>query len=187
MPRITLEKRPKHEDLTAFAFATGVLSGLLSGLLALVGGLGLVGAALVGGVVLLGLAGWGLLNPPVFTLAYRIWNRVARRFASLAQRLAMAVTFHLVFTPVSMVGARFEKRARREGSAWGSKDTPELSEQLGYVPMRGEPEEWSGRLRRWSRDRPSRWSLFLLPFLRLLDSLEGQTAVSTAEDVYTLY
>jgi hypothetical protein len=187
MPRITLEKRPKHEDLTAFAFATGVLSGLLAGLLGLIGGLGLVRATLVGTALLLGLAGWGLLSPPAFGLAYRTWNRLARRFASLAQRIAMAVTFHLVFTPVSLVGARFEKGARREGSAWRSKGTPELREQLGYVPMRGEPEEWSGRLRRWSRNRPSRWSLFLLPFLRLLDSLEGQTAVSTAEDIYTLY
>ena len=187
MPRITLEKRPKHEDLTGFAFAVGVLTGPLAALLAIVGGLGPVFAILAGTAVLLGLAGWGVLSPPAFGLAYRTWNRLARRFASLAQRFTMAVTFHLVFGPVSLVGARFEKEARGGDSGWGSKDTPGLRGQLGYVPVRGEPEDWSGRLRRWSRNGPSRWSLFLLPFLGLLDSLEGQTAVSTAEDIYTLY
>jgi len=187
MPRITLEKHPSHDDLTAFAFAMGVISGLAAGVLAVAAGAGIVGfsATLLLTVVLV--AGWGVGRPMGFSLAYRIWNSGARRYATVAQRFTMAVTFHLVFTTVSLVGARFARTRTGGESGWTAKTAPALKSQTGYVASNGEAEEWTGRLRRWSRGQPSRWSLFLLPFLSLLDSLEGQTAVKTAEDIYTLY
>ena len=139
-----------------------------------------------GVVTLLVTAGIGLLNPLVFAWPYRKWNGLARRFASVAQRFTMAVTFYLVFTIVSVVGARFARNVA-DRTGWNPKTTAQLKSQVGYVPPGGEADDWTGQLRRWSRGQPSRWSLFLLPFLGLLDLLEGQTAVKTAEDIYTLY
>jgi hypothetical protein len=186
MLRITLERRPSHDDLAAFGFAVSVMTGLAVGLLAAVAGAGWLGAGVLTLMTVLIVTGWGTLQPTVFTMPYRKWNGLARRFANVAQRFTMAVTFHLVFTTVALVGARFTKSGRGV-SGWSHKEAPRLRTQLGYVPPAGEPAEWPDRLRRWSRGQPSRWSLFLLPFLVLLDSLEGQTAVSTAEDIYTLY
>ena len=187
MLRITMAKRPSHDDLTAFAFAVAVVSGILAGLLALAAGGGTIGFVITAVLILLLLAGWGYRSPTAFLQTYRKWNGLARRFAALAQRFTMAVTFHLVFTLVSLGGARFAKSARGADSGWGEKATPGLKDQLGYVAPATTPELWQERLRRWSRGRPSRWSLFLLPFLVLLDSLEGQAAVRTTEDIYTLY
>jgi hypothetical protein len=186
MPRITLERRPSHDDLSAFGFAVGVVTGLAAATLAAAAGAGWLGAGAMAITTVLIVTGWGAMHPTVFRLTYRKWNGLARRFANVAQRFTMAVTFHLVFTTVSLAGARFTKSGRGV-SGWSQKEAPRLRTQLGYVPLAGEPEEWPERLRRWSRGRSSRWSLFLLPFLVLLDSLEGQTAVSTAEDIYTLY
>jgi len=187
MLRITLKKRPSHDDLTAFAFAAGVIMGLALGVLALSAGGGFIGLVAAVLVTVLVVAGWGVLHPAAFALAYRKWNGLARRFASLAQRFTMAVTFYIVFTTVAFVGARFARSAGAGETGWGPKTAPDLRSQPGYVAPHTAAEEWTGRLRRWSRGQPSRWSLFLLPFLGLLDSLEGQTAVKTAEDIYTLY
>ena len=187
MARITLARRPSHDDLTAFAFAVALIAGLLAGLLALAGGTGAAGSVAGALLTVVLMAGWGYRYPTVFSLTYRKWNGLARRFAALSQRFTMAVAFQLVFTPVSLAGARFTKSSRGAHSGWDDKSTPRLSEQTGYVAPAVDVESWHARHRRWSRGRPSRWSLFMLPFLVLLDSLEGQTPVSTAEDIYTLY
>ena len=187
MSRITLPRRPSHDDLTAFGFAMAVTAGIAVAVLALSAGIGLAGSFAVALVTLLVISGWGVLWPTAFTMTYRKWNGLARRFASVAQRFTMAVTFHLVFTIVSLVGARFARSDRAGRTGWSPKTTAGLKSQIGYVPPGGEADDWTGQLRRWSRGQPSRWSLFLLPFLGLLDLLEGQTAVKTAEDIYTLY
>lgn len=186
MLRITLERRPSHDDLTAFGFAVAVVAAAV----VCVAGFWTGGgpAWLASGVVtLLVTAGIGLLNPLVFAWPYRKWNGLARRFASIGQRATMGVMFYVVFSLVAGSGALFTRTIPAGRSGWGPKSTPDLKNQEGYVPGAGGATEWSQRLRTWSRATPSRWSLFLLPFLRLLDALEGQTSVRTVKDIYTLY
>ena len=186
MSKITLSRRPTRDDLTAFAFASSVLVGLV----VLVAGVPLGQPALAAAtsalILLLG-AGIGLLTPEAFAAPYRVWNGLARRYARMAQAITMIVAFHLVFTVVARGGTRFQRTVSKRDSGWSPKASPDLRTQAGYVPASGTPDDWDRRLREWSRGGASRWSLFLLPFLHLLDAFEGQKRVKTAEDIYTLY
>jgi hypothetical protein len=138
-----------------------------------------------------GLVAVGLIMPEWVRPLYAIWNKVARRVASVTRLALMGICYFVVFVVVAQGGARFARK--RPGSM-----------QTTWIPRRNQAEAvassfsseslkdpaergWATAYFIWARRTGNWWAIILLPFLFLLSVLADDDKETLPAHIYTLF
>ena len=133
----------------------------------------------------------GAAGPPLAGAAYRLWNRLAQRFARIAQAYVLVVCYVLVVLPASRAGSRMRlDSGSATTSAWQPRSTlPAEAYASMYAGVEQTPRTrgWLSDLLRWSTYRGEWWIWAIVPFMALLRALSSSRTEAAPESVYTLY
>jgi hypothetical protein len=165
---------PRRAWLRAFWTALSLSAGVLfSALLAITWGWAWIAAA---PAIAAGLVFPGWMWPRIIEYPYRAWNKLAREFVRFARFWVLAVSYYVIFIPVSWKGALFRVAAPKPGeSLWMEHQT--LS-----------PEARSSTHGRITGGDRNHWTVWLIPFLLLLSMLgTDEQKGSVPSNIYTLY
>jgi hypothetical protein len=188
MLRLVLPPRPRRPGLLGFWLAQSVLAGTV--VLAAPLPFGRPPAFAFGGVLAVTLALVGIARPAWPVVAYRNWNRAARRVARAAEVWTLAVCYFVVFPVVGRAGSALSIERIASGSAWAERRTLAAS---SYPSLSAEPEgpgandNWVGAILGWSRSSRNLWAFTLIPFLVLLRSFSVDRDEVKLDTNYTLY
>lgn len=184
---MVLPSTPRQASLRSFSLSLCLLGTIGSGILALADAN--IALLVVPVVWWLGLS--GMIWPQIVAGPYRIWNTLARRYVSTAERLLLWICYWTV-----MVAAGWSRtslrlvRPRGEESLWIARRSlePSLYWQLHSYPS-SESTKGNGMFRylAWASSSKQPWLLALLPFLCLLMWLKGEEESVVRESIYTLF
>jgi hypothetical protein len=189
---ISLTKKMARRDVTGFLVATGIVSFVL-GLIVLWALLeSWPVAVLASGVGALSFVGAGLYSEAFSIVAYRRWNQVAKRVASLVRWWVSSVAFHVIVRVAGRSSGITSQRALAAGrSFWRERSTLPAEAYAGQYNRvyRGDAEGggWAVDYLRWCFASGNGWLVFLLPFLLVLRVVSGERVSELPENVYTLY
>jgi hypothetical protein len=140
-------------------------------------------------IMMLGSVGW--VCPQLVNRPYRLWNRFARYYAGVAERLILRICYAAVIIPAGWTETSL--RLRRPVSAeslWIPRRS--LSVSL-YKQLHSHPGSetgdagWMLRYIAWARSSKQVWVLALLPFLCVLLWLKNDEESVVRESIYTLF
>ena len=168
----------------AVSLGSGLLIGLLSALLISPRWFGL------GVMLALVLA----LPRPLWrqTIAYRLWNRLARYFGNAAHVWLMGICFAIIVVAVGQKGSSLRlARPSSTESLWMPRGTlapaayiSQYSAETGRAPEKG----WIATFFSWAIQSGNLWALSLLPFFLLLSALRtDQRKSNFPANIYTLF
>jgi hypothetical protein len=140
-------------------------------------------------VVSLGLS--ALMWPQIVAPAYRLWNRLAHRYVSAAERLVLWLCYWTVMFAAGQIRNSLRlARPQKEESMWIPRRSldPSLYQQLHSSPGAGRAEgNWLSRYVGWASSLKQPWLLALLPFLCILMWLKEEEESVVREGIYTLF
>ena len=133
----------------------------------------------------------GLIMPQWIWPFYAIWNKVARRVASITRLALMGICYFVVFVVIGRAGARFaQNRSPSMQTTWSPRghqaETSEpsfSSATVKHIAERG----WATAYFTWARRSGNWWAIVLLPFLSLLSVLAEDDRKALPAHIYTLF
>ncbi len=189
MLRITLRWRPDRESLLAFWLAFSLVSGLIVGAVAWAVSGGLV-AVLVFLAATPAAAAWGIAKPRIAAAPYSYWNRLARKYAVIAQVIVMRICYWTALLFVRGDGRALKIQGDPEShSLWVERGTLEpgaygsLSSDFSGPPRNG----WFGETAAWTLRSGQSWMALLLPYLGIVRALDVRKEKKAPSGIYTLY
>lgn len=184
---IVLPFPPRRASLQSFWLALCFMVTVLIGMLAWVN----VMIALLGvpAVVLLGLA--GVVWPHLATRPYRVWNRLARFYGKVAERLLLGICYGTVMVPAGWTETTLRlSRPEMGDSLWTlhrSLPTSVYKQLHSWPSGESAGENWISRYLAWAWSSKQPWLLALLPFLCILLWLKKEEESVVPESIYTLF
>jgi hypothetical protein len=138
-----------------------------------------------------GLVAVGLMMPEWIRPFYTLWNKVARRVASITRLALMGICYFVVFVVVAQAGARFtRKRPRSMRTTWTprGKQAETAGPSFSSVMLKDPTERgWATAYFIWARRTRNCWAIVLLPFLSLLSVLADDDKETLPAHIYTLF
>lgn len=189
MLRITLRWRPDREWLLAFWLALSLVVGLIVGAVAWFLAGGLV-AAVTGMGTMAALGAPGVMKPRIAAVPYSYWNRLARKYAVIAQTLVMRTCYWTALLFARGDGsALMIESGHAPDSLWTERGTLEpaaygsLAADCSGSPRRG----WVGETVSWALRSKQPWVVLLLPYLVIVRVLDVRKEKKAPAGIYTLY
>jgi hypothetical protein len=140
-----------------------------------------------------GLAAAGRLWPAIVSKPYRIWDRLARRYAGMLRQVILLVSYWLIFPIVGQAASSSGlKISSSNQSLWVSRAALSTKSYFwqhdsNRNPL-GKDRGWICTFISWSIQSRNIWSCSLLPFLILLSFLEeAEQQDHVPSNIYTLY
>ena len=189
MSLLILPSPARREWLISFWLTISVSSGLLIGaLLSLL----ISPVWFVLGVILaLMLILPGLLHPQILSIPYNAWNRAAFCFARVSRFLLTAICFYIIFVVMRRTGSSLRlARPSSTESLWVPRGTHAPAAYLHQYDATTEKSPQGGWIRTylsWAAQSGRLWTVFLLPFLVLLSSVEIYQRKTLPANIYTLF
>jgi hypothetical protein len=185
---ITLRSPPRRAWVMSFWLAVCLGSGLLIGLLSAL----LISPRWFGLGVMLALV---LALPKRLwtqTIAYRLWNRLARYFGHAAHLWLMGICFAIIVVAVGRKGLSLRlARPSSTASLWMPRETlapAAYISQYSVATARAPEKGWIATFFSWVMQSGNLWALSLLPFLMLLSALRtDQRKSNFPANIYTLF
>jgi hypothetical protein len=185
---ITLVSPPRRAWVMSFWLAVSLGSGLLLGLLSAL----LISPRWCGLGVMLALV--LVLPRPLWTqtIAYRLWNRVARYFGHAAHLWLMGICFAIIIVAVGRKGSSLRlARPSSTSSLWMPRGTlapGAYISQYSAANARAPEKGWIATFFSWATQSGNLWALSLLPFFMLLSALRiDQRKSNFPANIYTLF
>jgi hypothetical protein len=133
----------------------------------------------------------GFMRPEIVAPAYRLWNRLAHRYASATERLLLWICYWTVIVAAGQTKSSLRlARPRKEESLWVPRRTadPSSYRQLHSCPDAGGTQtNWLSNYLGWASSSKQPWLLALLPFIWVLMWLKPDEEVLVRESIYTLF
>jgi len=173
----------------SFWLVISLLIGIFIGILFSV----LVSPALsgLGGILALVLLLLGILQPQIISVAYDVWNRLARYYMRGARVLLKGICFYIIFASVARIGSRLTlTRPSATKSLWVARGTLPASSycfQYDGKTNRSTQKGWVRTYVSWAVQSGNLWTACLLPFLILLRAVEVEERSVSPTNVYTLF
>jgi hypothetical protein len=185
---ITLRSPPRRAWVTSFWLAVSLGSGLLVGLLSAF----LISPRWFGLGVMLALV---LALPKRLwtqTIAYRLWNRLARYFGHAAHLWLMGICFAIIVGAVGRKGSSLRlARPSSTASLWMPRRTlapAAYISQYSTATAGATEKGWIATFFSWAIQSGNLWALSLLPFFMLLSALRtDQRKSNFPANIYTLF
>jgi hypothetical protein len=185
---ITLLSPPRRAWVRSFWLAVSLGSGLLIGLLLALllsprwFGLG----AMVALVLALPRLLWAQ------TIAYKLWNRLARYFGHAAHLWLIGICFAIIVVAVGRKGSSLRLvRPSSTASLWmprGTMAPGAYISQYSAATARAPEKGWIAAFFSWAAQSGNLWALSLLPFFMLLSALRtDQRKSNFPANIYTLF
>ena len=189
MLSITLRWRPDRESLLAFWLAFSLVLGLIIGTASWYLAGGLVGT-LTFVVATVALGTLGVVRPRIAAVPYSYWNRLARKYAVIAQGIVMRVCYWTALLFARGDGTALEINGEHvPESLWVERGTLEPAAYGSLcADSSGSPRRsWVGETAAWALRSRQPWVVLLLPYLGIVRALDVRREVKAPSGIYTLY